>query len=763
MINKQYFFSKLISTLQTQKVCKALFSYIFILLSFSSCKIYHNTTARYNGYFFAKEKMLEVETALWGSPKDNFNEIIYLYPKIDTNQTNSQQAGFDFIIKTASLPIQQHPKSKWVDYCYLLIGKTRLYQGDFQNAINTFKYINTESTNLDARHQALNWLMRTFIEQEDWISVEYVANFMSQEPLISIKNARDFYLNMSHFYRIRRQYAQAALYLEKALPDVKKKEFRRRSLFLLAQLYQKTGDNSKAFAYYNQLLKKNPSYEMEFNAQLSASGSVDFSNATEVQKAENYLKKLLNDDKNVEYKDRIYYEMANFESGKGKYDKALEYLLESVFYAKSDAQKTLSFLRAGEIAFDKKQDIPLSATYYDSALLVIDNKAENYKDVKNKHKLLTKFAIKYENVKISDRFLELAAMNEAERKEFIEAEINKEKAAIDKQIQADKRRAEIRKKDSILLASSQQNNAAFGNQQSGGGNSGFPSPLTGVVGGGGGTFYFYNTQTALLGKTNFFKEWGERPPVDNWRLSSKIPASAMAAFNSNNAFGNNANGNETSKNEPTEQEIRYSALTPMADRLAAIPKTKAAIDSTKLVLQDNLFEVGKMYYEDFTRNNEATIALKRFTEKFPPQKNTPEALYILQKICVDSKNCSPDVYQKRLREEFPKSVYARLLDNKNFVKDSNKFNTEAAKLYENAYTAYQFGKYDEAKTLLAEIKAKYAENTYTDKIAILNTMILAKTTNNKEIIEQSINDFLELYKESPLTEFAKIMLQNLKK
>jgi tetratricopeptide (TPR) repeat protein len=707
----------------------------------------------------AKEKMLEVETALFASPKDNFSEVIYLFPKIDTNVTKSQKAGFDFIIKRASLPIQQHPSSKWVDFCYLQIGKARLYQGDFQNAINTFKYVNTESSNVDARHKALNWLMRTFIEQEDWISVEYVANFMSQEPLISIANARDFYLNMSHFYRLRKQYAQAALYLEKALPDVKKKEFKRRCLFQLAQLYQKTGDNSKAFTYFNQLLRKNPSYEMAFNAQLSASNAVDFSNPSEVQKAEKYLKKLLEDDKNAEFKDKIYYEMGIFEAGRGKYDQAIEYLQESVFYTKSNDQKSLSFLRAGEIAFEKKQDIPLAAAYYDSALLTLNNKADNYKAVKLRHKGLVKFAEKYGKVKSADRYLELASMTETERKEYIESEINKEKAAIDKQILAERKRAESRRKDSLLLAANQQNNASFANNAQG--NAGGNTGLGTIVGGGGGIFYFYNAQTVNLGKVNFFKEWGERPLVDNWRMSSKISAAAMAAFNQEEMFGKGNTVENSNKNAPTEQEIRYAALDSKENRLAKIPKTKAAIDSTKLVLQDNLFEVGKMYYEDFARNDEAISSLKRFSEKMPVHKNTPEALYILQKICTETKSCKPEGYQKRLREEFKNSVYARLLDNKNFIKDSNKFNTEAAKLYENAYTAYQFAKYDEAKAALQEIKTKYAENTYTDKIAILEIMLLAKTSNDKAAITQSLNDFLELYKESPLKEFAKIMLKNL--
>lgn len=732
---------------------------LFLVSWLSSCQIYHNTTARYNAYFMAKEKMLETETALFGTPKDNFNDVIYLYPKIDSTQTKSQKASFDFIVKRASQPIQQHPSSKWVDYCYLEIGKARLYQGDFINAINTFKYVNTESSNVDARHKALNWLMRTFIEQEEWRSVEYVANFMSQEPLISLENARDFYLNMAHFYRIRRQYAQSALYLETALPDVKQKELRRRCLFMLAQLYQKTGDNNKAYQYYSALLKKNPSYEMEFNAKLSASNAVDFSNPSEVQKAEKYLDKLLLDDKNMEFKDKIYYEKANFEANKGRYETALEYLEESVYYTKSNDQKATSFLRAGEIAFDKKQDIPQAAAFYDSALQFLDPKTENYKLIKERNKQLSKFSAKLETLKQADRLTELALMDKNEQKEYIESEINKEKAKIDRQLQNEKKRAEIRRKDSVLLAKTQQSNANFvANQPTSGGGG---TALTTVVGGGGGVFYFYNSQMVENGKRDFYAKWGERPPVDFWRLSSKIPAAAMASFNTTEYFGGKIMEGNKNKNAPTEQEIRYAMLKPLEERMAEVPVTKPEKDSVKMVLQNSLFEVGKMYYEEFKKPTDATNLLKRFTEKFTPNKNTPEGLYILQKICTETKDCSPAPYQKRLREEFATSVYARLLDNKDFVKDSNKFNTEASKLYENAYTAYQLGKYDEAKAALAEIKAKYAANSYTDKIAMLDTMLLAKTSKDKAAIEQSLKDFLELYKESPLVDFAKILLKNL--
>jgi tetratricopeptide (TPR) repeat protein len=764
MTPKTFFchFSLHLSACKFAIFAKQLLSFIFLLTILSSCKIYHNTTARYNAYFMAKERMLEAEATLFGTPKDNFNDIIYLYPKIDSNQTKSQKATFDFIVKRASLPIQQHPSSKWVDYCYLLIGKTRLYEGNNQDAINTFKYVNTESNNPDARHKALNWLMRAFIEAEDWRSVEYVANFMSQEPLISNQNARDFYLNFSHYYRIRKQYPQAIAYLEKALPDVKGKEFRRRCLFLLAQLHQNAGNSAEAYKYYTKLLRKNPSYEMEFAAKLRASGSVDFANADAVKKGEKYLQKLLKDGKNVDLKHKIYYEMANLEVGRKNYDKALEYLLESVYYSKADKdQKFSSFLRAGEIAFDNKKDMNMAAAYYDSALRFLNPKAENVKAFNKKHKVLQLFATQFNNMKTADRLLVLAAMNESEREEYLKGEIDKEKAEIDKQIITERKRAETRKKDSVQTAALQQNNATFNTVSQNNANAGFAN--TGAVSNT--LFHFYQPNTTLqTSKQNFYREWGERPLVDNWRLVSKIPAAAMASFNLNADANNNGNAqaSKDTKNAPTEQEIRYATLKTKEDRLAEVPANKAEVTNWTEKLQTSLFVVGKMYYEEFGQQESAIEHLQRFTNKFPPHKNTPEALYILQKICIETKKCKPDAFQKRLREEFPKSVYAKLLDNKDFVKESNKFNTEASKLYENAYTAYQLGNYAQANEGLKEIRAKYAENGYMDKVTLLETMLLAKTSKEMSAVKQSLEDFLELYKDSDLREFATTMLKNIK-
>ena len=108
-------------------------------------KIYNNTTAHYNAYFIAKTKLAEVEEAIDKSNQNNFNVILNIFSTIDSSTVKSQHAELEDVIKKASIAIQRHPNSKWVDDCFILIGKARYYLADFANAIATFKYVNTKS------------------------------------------------------------------------------------------------------------------------------------------------------------------------------------------------------------------------------------------------------------------------------------------------------------------------------------------------------------------------------------------------------------------------------------------------------------------------------------------------------------------------------------------------------------------------------------------------------------------------------------------
>ena len=48
-------------------------------------KAYHNTTAHFNAYFIAREKMREIEDYVQKNTENNFNRILDLYPQIDSS------------------------------------------------------------------------------------------------------------------------------------------------------------------------------------------------------------------------------------------------------------------------------------------------------------------------------------------------------------------------------------------------------------------------------------------------------------------------------------------------------------------------------------------------------------------------------------------------------------------------------------------------------------------------------------------------------
>ena len=104
-----------------------------------------------------------------------------------------------------------------------------------------------------------------------------------------------------------------------------KKEFKTRLIFILAQLYQER--NFKASTYYEWVVKRNPDYDMAFQAKINRALSFSGGDSKAI-KAQ--LLKMLKDDKNIEYFDQIYFALAEIAFSDGQEDLAIEYLMTSV-------------------------------------------------------------------------------------------------------------------------------------------------------------------------------------------------------------------------------------------------------------------------------------------------------------------------------------------------------------------------------------------------------------------------------------------------
>ena len=148
---------------------------------------YHNLSAKYNAYFLARERMKELETDLYKSQKTNFNRVLEIYPKIDTNYSKSIKDKLDKIIKYSSKPIQWHKVSNWVDDCYLVLGKCRYYDSDFNNAITTFRFIPSRYNDEEVNNLSRIWLMRVYMEEKNWEQARTQGDQLENE-LLSPKN-----------------------------------------------------------------------------------------------------------------------------------------------------------------------------------------------------------------------------------------------------------------------------------------------------------------------------------------------------------------------------------------------------------------------------------------------------------------------------------------------------------------------------------------------------------------------------------------------
>jgi len=110
---------------------------LVIISIFSSCvtqkkkddvsklkRAFHNMNAHYNGYYNANVLINESIDKLKDVHQDNYNQILDVYTYSEVTDAKPMYSDLDEAIKKSSIVISLHRPSKWVDDCYLNIGKS---------------------------------------------------------------------------------------------------------------------------------------------------------------------------------------------------------------------------------------------------------------------------------------------------------------------------------------------------------------------------------------------------------------------------------------------------------------------------------------------------------------------------------------------------------------------------------------------------------------------------------------------------------------
>lgn len=705
-----------------------VFSFFVVLVSvwtLMGCKHYHNVTAHYNGYFLSNQRMIETEKKLFESRKDNFNRILYVYPLLDTNQLKGLKTELDDCIKKAAFAIERHETSNWTDDAYFLVGKARFYNREFQDAISTFKYINGNSKDKIMQQKALIELMRVYIEQKEYKDADLVKNYLRKIG-VEKPNLQAYYLTQAHLYRIRKDYERTAKTLDLAIPEMKKGEKKARILFLQGQLYQKLKQDTKAFAYYKDVLKNKPSYEMELQTQLAMLQTGD-SNLVFSPKTEKKLQKMLKDFKNQEFLDEIYYDLAVLELRRKNLSKAIEFFKQSAQAKGTGGQKPYAYLRLAEIHFDKLKKYEIAKSYYDSTIALLPKDEEGYEKIAKRHEVLDEFIKYLRTAQLQDSLQRMAKMSDSELDEYLDRSLARnvrEEVERKKALERAKKKAEQEQqptKGTLEEEKSKQNNE----------------------------WYFDNPTQVEEGKQEFRRKWGNRPLADNWRTLSRI----------SNEVDENAPKEITNPKEAAlaEQEaVQKEVATRKASIKATLPKTEEQFRKSLEIWESASFNLSKIYHFQLEEFAEAESTYLEIIRRISKSQYEAEVYYLLYLLYNQQKNTAKaQEMRNTLLEKYPNSVYAKLIDNPNYLIENQAKDEAAQKEYAVIFEQlYQQKKYPETIAALEELSKKYPDNTIPDKIAALRVICIGRS-QDAETFEMELEKFFQKFPDSKLSENMK--------
>jgi tetratricopeptide (TPR) repeat protein len=688
-----------------------------------SGKAFHNTTAHYNGYFYAKAEIEAIEKTILTGRVDDYNDILQLYPSIDSVQAKGYDKEIQEAIKMASLAIQRHPNSKWVDDCYILVGKARLYSLDWGNAVQTFKYVNTKGKSLDKRHEAIIQLARTFIEHKEYNNAEAAFDFLKKEKL-NKTNRKKFHLEQAHYYQLRKDYDNMVRNLTAAVPLLTRKDRPGRVYFIIGQVYQEIGFESEAFNFYKECISTNPEYEVDFYARLYMAQVAEISRSRDIASARKSFKKLLKDSKNKDFRDKIYYEMGVFERKQKNLDEAIVNYNLSIRAGTNKQIDGQSYLKLGEIYYDTLRNLQLSQAYYDSAVSALPPTYENYKAIQARQKVLNEFVQNLNTISWQDSLLVMAKMDTASLRKHIASVL------------------ESQKKPEVKTKRKKRNRVEIGNV-----NSSIATETTLEAS----NWYFGNPSSVALGQSEFTRIWGDRPLEDNWRRASRT--TAIAKVETNQPL------NQDDKNGSSQpQAPARSPLEEAYDRISKeLPVTEEQVATSNKKIEDAYFRLGDIYYFDLQEKENAVASYKTLLSRYPTTEYYPESLYKLYLIYKDSDPALANSYATQLKEKFPESTFTKTLVNPNYLQESELAVEKQKVQYQKAYDLYQAGDYTGANLVINEAIA-LEKSSFVPNLELLKILIIGKTENISQY-QFSLDTFLKDYPTSDLKPYAENLLK----
>ena len=695
-------------------------------------RFFQNMATRFNYYYHAKVKLETVVKTANRDGQDNYNILLPFYP-FSLQSQGFSKGELDSVIDKTSMAVQLHdPRGKWIDDCFLLMGRAYFYEGDLENANKTFQYINITFApkkkseyntvvgasendqisiatrekrkglfgrlkHIKARNDAFLWRARTLLEQKEFDEVQALLNILKTDPNFPKRLDGDLAEVLAYSNYIRKRYPETIEPLKLAISKSRNKVTKARMSYILGQLYLQLNQPDSAMDQFRNVIGLKPDPMMDFQARLEIA-KTNAETTGNVAQSIAGLHHMLRKQKFTRFRDGILYTMGTLEYPKDP-EAAIGYMKQSLKEPSDNLiQRTLTYKGIADIYYDQRKYLD-AKNYYDSTAGVMTVDFADAATVITRKDVLTDVVAKLNLIHREDSLQRIAAMPPADREAYLSQIADTLKKAA----------AEKQRKELLAAANPLENATAL--DMKGGGAYGPKEEK--------GDWYFYNAAAKSAGYSEFKRRWGNRQPADNWRRSQ-------------NGVVNAANSNapieiaEEAK-APGIENLPPDSIT-TATLAAGLPLTPEKLAASKTSVEDAWFDLGKLYHDKLENFPLAIETYDSLLILFPDHPRKPEVLYSLY-IWHGKLNhtAQANQYKNMVLSQYGNTNFADIIRSgglKDVDAGKKKLISEA---YDSAYTEFLHGDYTAAMDRKKQADSTFGLNFLTPKFDLLEAMLIVKT------------------------------------
>ncbi|NND34541.1 MAG: tetratricopeptide repeat protein [Saprospiraceae bacterium] len=571
-----------------------------------------------------------------------------------------------------------------------------------------------------AHQEAQLWLAKTLIERDRFGEAENILRSLENKPNTFKEILAEIYPVQAHSALSREQYSAASGPLMKAIESTSDRAKKARYAFILAQVYECTKQYTEAAEAYDRVIKLRPNYDMNFSAQLNKIKMQYNSANLDRDKYATTIKRMIRDGKNVDYRDQLYFAMAQNDLKSGNKEQAIENLSESIRASTGNlVQKAESYYTLAQLYF-ADEDFVKSKYYFDSTLTVMSQNDPRKEQITTYAKNLDKIAANLEQIELQDSLIRISQLSEKELKELATS-LKKEAILADA---AAKAAAQAPQSNLTTLTS---------------------VPQTAALGQKGSLFFAYDDRAVKKGQRDFSRVWGNIALQDNWRQSSS------AAFDDITADVSDTGG---------QQRVGNISDTEIDEIFKDVPKSDEQMAAAQKKIEEALFELGQLFRSELSNNEKSIESLEMLLGRFPDTEHALDAYYLLyvahsEMAHVDRAN----YYSKKITAEHADSEYAKYINDPSYLKNALTDEEKVEKYYQEVHTLYEQQQYDAALRQLRDARKDLpAKHALQSKFSLLTALCIGRLQGREPYVN-ALKDLIAKYPETEEEERAKEIIR----